>query len=90
MEIEAHSQQAGAPAQPLRTPNTYAKLATVDMPVLVLAADADLLAPPSMMRAWAVHLQNYEFATVPESGHSIAWEQPEVFNEKVLAFIARH
>jgi pimeloyl-ACP methyl ester carboxylesterase len=90
IEIEAHSQQAGAPAQPLRTPNTYAKLATVTMPVLVLAADADLLAPPSMMRAWAAHLKNYEFATVPESGHSIAWEQPEVFNEKVLAFIARH
>ena len=53
-------------------------------------ADADLLAPPSMMRVWAAHLKNYEFATVPESGHSIAWEQPQVFNEKVLAFIARH
>ena len=89
MEIEAHSRQAGAPAQPLRTPNTYAKLAGVTMPVLVLAADADLLAPPSMMRAWAAHLKNYEFATVPESGHSIAWEQPEIFNEKVLAFMAR-
>jgi hypothetical protein len=25
-----------------------------------------------------------------ESGHSIAWEQPEVSNEKVLDFIARH
>src|SRR5579872_5728871 len=45
-EIEAHSQQPGAPAQPLRTPNTYAKLANVTMSVLVLAADADLLAPP--------------------------------------------
>ena len=90
MEIETHSQQAGAQAQPLRTPNTYAKLATVTMPVLAIAADADLLAPPSMMRAWAAHLKNYEFATVPESGHSIAWEQPEVFDEKVLAFIARH
>ena len=43
-----------------------------------------------MMRAGAAHLKNYEFGTVPESGHSIAWEQPEVFNEKVLAFIARH
>jgi len=80
----------GAPAQPLRTPNTYAKLAAVTMPVLVLAADADLLAPPSMMRAWAAHLKNYEFGTVPESGHSIAWEQPEIFNEKVLAFMTRH
>jgi pimeloyl-ACP methyl ester carboxylesterase len=38
------------------------------LPVLVLVADADLLAPPSMMRARAAHLKNYEFATAPESG----------------------
>jgi pimeloyl-ACP methyl ester carboxylesterase len=43
-----------------------------------------------MMRAWARHLKNYEFATVPESGHSVAWEPPELFNEKVLGFIARN
>jgi pimeloyl-ACP methyl ester carboxylesterase len=90
MEIETHAHQSGALAQPLHTPNTYAKLAGVTMPVLVLAGDADLLAPPSMMRAWAAHLKNYEFATVPESGHSVAWEQPELFNEKVLAFITRN
>ena len=90
IEIEERAQQPGAPAQPLRTPNTFAKLAAVTMPKLILAADADLLAPPSLMRAWAAHLSDYEFATVAESGHSIAWEQPEVFNEKVLAFIAQH
>jgi pimeloyl-ACP methyl ester carboxylesterase len=90
MTIEEHTQQAGAPAQPLHTPNTYAKLAAVTMPTLVLAADADLLAPPSMMRAWAAHLSNYQFAMVPESGHSIAWEQPEIFDDTVLAFISRH
>lgn len=90
IEIEDHSQQPGAPAQPLRTPNTFAKLAAVTMPVLVMAADADLLAPPALMRAWAAHLAHAEFATVPDSGHSIAWEQPEIFNDKVLTFIARH
>lgn len=90
LDIEAHSQQPGAPAQPLRTPNTFAKLAVVTMPTLVVAGDADLLAPPALMRAWARHLTAYEFATVPESGHSVAWEQPEIFEEKVLAFITRH
>jgi pimeloyl-ACP methyl ester carboxylesterase len=90
MAIEEHSQQAGAPAQPLHTPNTYAKMATVTMPTLVLAADADLLAPPALMRVWAAHLSNYEFAIVPDAGHSIAWEQPEIFNDKVLEFIKRH
>jgi pimeloyl-ACP methyl ester carboxylesterase len=90
IEIDEHAQQPGAPSQPLRTPNIFAKLASITMPVLVMAADADLLAPPALMRAWAVHLKNYEWATVPDSGHAIAWEHPEAFNENVLAFVKRH
>jgi len=90
IEIDEHAQQPGARAQPLRTPNTFAKLASVTMPVLVMAADADLLAPPALMRTWAAHLKNYEWAIVPDSGHAIAWEHPDVFNENVLAFVKRH
>jgi len=90
MEIDEHARQPGAPAQPLRTPNTFAKLGSVTMPVLVMAADADLLAPPALMRAWAAHLKNYEWATVPDSGHAIAWEHPDIFNGHVLAFVKQH
>jgi pimeloyl-ACP methyl ester carboxylesterase len=90
IEIEERARQAGAPSQPLRTPNTFAKLAAVTMPVLVMAADADLLAPPALMRAWAAHLKNYEWASVPDSGHAISWEHPGVFNGNVLAFVRRH
>jgi pimeloyl-ACP methyl ester carboxylesterase len=90
IEIDEHAQQPGAPSQPLRTPNTFAKLSGVTMPVLVMAADADLLAPPALMRTWASHLKNYEWATVPDSGHAIAWEHPDVFNDNVLAFVKRH
>ena len=60
------------------------------MPTLVIAADADLLAPPALMHAWAEHLPHYEWAMVPDAGHSIAWEQPEMFNDKVLTFIKQH
>lgn len=90
IEMEEHAQQPGATAQPLRTPNTYAKLAAVTMPVLVMAADADLLAPPALMRTWAAHLKAHEWALVRESGHSIAWEQPDQFNDAVLAFVKQH
>jgi pimeloyl-ACP methyl ester carboxylesterase len=90
MEIDEHARQPGAPSQPLRTPNTFAKLAGITVPVLVMAADADLLAPPALMRAWAAHLKNYEWATVPDSGHAIAWEHPDIFNDNVLAFVKRH
>jgi pimeloyl-ACP methyl ester carboxylesterase len=26
----------------------------------------------------------------PESGHSVYWEEPDVFNRAVLTFIAKH
>jgi pimeloyl-ACP methyl ester carboxylesterase len=90
IEIDAHAQQPGAPSQPLRTPNTFAKLGALTMPVLVMAGDADLLAPPALMRAWSAHLKSYEWAMVPDSGHAIAWEHPDVFNEHILAFVKRH
>ena len=90
IEIDAHAPQQGAQTQPLRTPNTFAKLDALTMPVLVMAADADLLAPPALMRTWAAHLKNYEWAAVPDSGHAIAWEHPDAFNENVLVFVQRH
>ncbi len=89
-EIDEHSQQKGSPNQPLHTPNTFAKIETITAPTLIIAADADLLAPPALMRVWAVHMKNYEWASVPDAGHAITWEQPDVFNEKVLAFLKRH
>jgi pimeloyl-ACP methyl ester carboxylesterase len=90
IEIDEHSRQPGAPDQPLRTPNTFAKIATIPTPCLIIAADADLLAPPAMMRIWAAHVKNHEWAVVPDSGHAIAWEQPDLFNEKVLGFVSRY
>jgi pimeloyl-ACP methyl ester carboxylesterase len=90
IEIEEQSRQNEALSQPLRTPNTFAKIETIATPVLIIAADADLLAPPALMRIWATHLKKHEWAVVADSGHAIAWEQPETFNAKVLEFVGRH
>jgi pimeloyl-ACP methyl ester carboxylesterase len=89
-EIEEHSRQPGAPAQPLRAPNTFAKIAAIPTATLVIAADADLLAPPALMRIWAAHLKTYEWAVIQDAGHAMAWEQPGTFNDKVLEFVRRH
>ena len=89
-EIDENARQKGAPAQPLRTPNTFAKIEAIPTPVLILAADADLLAPPALMRIWAAHIKNRAWVTIADTGHAIAWEQPEIFNENVLKFIKRH
>lgn len=91
IEIDEHARQPGTAFQPpLRTPNTLAKIAVIAAPTLIIAADADLLAPPALMRLWATHLQNHEWAVIHDAGHAMAWEQPGAFNDVVLDFLRRH
>jgi pimeloyl-ACP methyl ester carboxylesterase len=91
IEIEKSSRQPDVEFQPtLRSPNTLAKIATIPTPTLVIAADADLLAPPALMRVWARQLRNYEWAVIHDAGHAMAWEQPGAFNDIVIDFIRRH
>jgi pimeloyl-ACP methyl ester carboxylesterase len=89
-EIEDHARRGGSPNQPLRTPNTFAKIATIPTPTLVIAANSDLLAPPALMAIWAAHVKTHEWAVVPDAGHAVSWERPEMFNQKVIDFIGRH
>jgi pimeloyl-ACP methyl ester carboxylesterase len=89
-EIEAHSKQAGALEPPLRTPNTDEKIASIATPILVVAGDVDLTTPSAAIRLWAKHLKAYDWLLVPEAGHAVAWEQPDAFNQAVLAFLRKH
>jgi pimeloyl-ACP methyl ester carboxylesterase len=91
IEIDEHSRQPGAAFQPpLRTPNTLVKISAIPTATLVIAADADLLAPPALMRIWAAHMTNHEWAVIHDAGHAMAWEQPGRFNDIVLDFLRRH
>jgi len=90
-EIEAHSRQPDAAVPPLRTPNTDEKIASISTPMLVIAGDVDLTTPSGAIRLWAKHLKMpYDWALIPEAGHSVAWEQPEAFNQTVLEFLRKH
>jgi pimeloyl-ACP methyl ester carboxylesterase len=68
----------------------WAAIETMTLPVLLIGGDSDLGVPPPMLRFFASHLKNAELVLVPEAGHSVYWEQPELFNRTVLGFIARH
>ena len=87
LEIEEHARQPDAPAQPLRSPNTFAKLAAMAVRTLVMAGDADLIAPPGLMWVWANHVKDARWVVVPAAGHSIAWEKPEIFNANLVRFL---
>jgi pimeloyl-ACP methyl ester carboxylesterase len=90
VDIEEHARQPGAPSQPLHTPNTFAKIETINAPTLVLVADADLYAPQALMRVWAGHIKHHDWVVIDDAGHSVAWEKPDEFNAAVLRFLRRH
>lgn len=86
--MEHAARQPEAPVQALRTPNTFAKVAAIALPTLILMGGADLLAPPALMKTWARHLPDPHFAEIGDAGHAINWERPDAFNRIVLDFLA--
>ena len=92
LALEKISRPEGTPppTQTFRNRLTFALLETIAMPTLLLTGDADLYSPPAVLRLFAARIKNAESVIVPEVGHSTYWEQPDVFNQKVLEFIGRH
>ena len=92
VELEHLSRPPGtpSPAQPMRNRITFSLLETMRVPTLLLTGDADMFAPPPVLRLFAARIKNAETVIVPEAGHSAYWEQPEIFNRAVLDFIGRH
>jgi pimeloyl-ACP methyl ester carboxylesterase len=90
IENERHSRIAGSAAQPLKNTITFAKLETITTPALLMTGDADMFAPPPVLKMFAQHMTHAETLVVPEAGHSTYWEQPDAFNRAVLNFIRKH
>ena len=67
----------------------WKSLSGLQMPVLVIGGDADLYAPPALLRVYAAHIPGATLVIVPEAGHSLYWEAPHVFNANLLSFWAK-
>jgi pimeloyl-ACP methyl ester carboxylesterase len=92
VELERMSRPDGPPAPQQPTDNrvTVSVLQSLKVPVLFITGDADLSAPPPLVRFVAGKIPNSESLIIPEAGHSAYWEQPEIFNRAVLEFIRKH
>jgi pimeloyl-ACP methyl ester carboxylesterase len=92
LELERQSRPEGTPppVQTFRNRLTFSLLETIAVPTLLMTGDADLYSPPSVLRLFATRIKKSESVVVPEVGHSTYWEQPEIFNQKVLEFIRKH
>jgi pimeloyl-ACP methyl ester carboxylesterase len=88
LEIE-RSGQPPAPLPPQGTRNrlTFERLEMITQPTLLITGGADLYAPPPVQQLLAERLPHAETLIIPEAGHSAYWEQPDIFNHTILAFV---
>ena len=58
-----------------------------NVPVLLLCGAEDTLTPPTEMEAMAAILPVAEFVVVPQAGHLVPLEAPEIFSSALLSFL---
>jgi len=75
--------------KPANTIN-WTRLAAMKVPTLVIGGEADLYVPPPILRLYASHIPSADVAIVPEAGHSLYWERPDLFNRALLDFFTKH
>ena len=89
IELNHKSETGKGARQKLVNVVTPEKLETLKVRTLLMTGAADMFTSPSIMRMIARHVPDNEVVIAPECGHSIYWEQPELFNRTVLGFIGR-
>jgi pimeloyl-ACP methyl ester carboxylesterase len=87
--LEQSARPQGAPAQqPYLNRVTFAALRGLRAPTLMIAGDADLIAPPPVMAKLAEQITHSRLTVFPACGHAASWEQPARFNTTVLDFLS--
>ncbi|MDB5653840.1 MAG: alpha/beta hydrolase fold protein [Tardiphaga sp.] len=62
----------------------------IQCPTMVLVAEDDILTPPYSSELIAAHIPHAELVRLPRGGHAVSRSEPEMFNQTVLGFLARH
>jgi len=92
IELEHMSRPPGPlmDTQPLRNRLTFTLLETVQTPVLIIRGGSDLASPAPLSKYFSDRVKTAETLVVPDAGHSVHWEEPEIFNKAVLDFIGKY
>ena len=88
--LEAQAITGKRHGQPPENRIDWAALARIRTPALIMGGNADLYSPPALLRAYASYIPDAELVILPEGGHSLYWEFPDLFNATVLEFWARN
>jgi 3-oxoadipate enol-lactonase len=77
----------GTPATPVSMEQV--KAASEQVPMLFVVGEEDALVSPRIIRVASETVSGAEYVVVQDSGHSVYFEQPEVFNHVVHGFLSR-
>ena len=64
-----------------------AQLGDLQVPTLFIVGKEDQIAPPAVIEAAAKMIPGARITKVPEAGHSVYFEKPDIFNFEVSRFI---
>ncbi len=67
-----------------------AELQRIACPTLIISAERDLVKGPRYGQIIHDEVADSEFIVIPEAGHAVVIEQPELVAERIIDFIDRH
>ena len=66
------------------------RLERIEAPVLLLGGDLDGVAPPGAQAETAGRIAGARYVQVPDCGHILPWEKPDVLRDEVVGFLRAH
>jgi pimeloyl-ACP methyl ester carboxylesterase len=66
------------------------RLPGIHIPTLVVVGEQDVATPVALARDMQQRIPGAELVMLKDAGHLSNIDQPEAFNQAVLAFLARH
>jgi pimeloyl-ACP methyl ester carboxylesterase len=73
----------------LHNPELPARLAAITVPTLVITAEEDHIIPRPHSEAYATSIASAELRVLPEIGHALYQEKPDVVADEVIAFLSQ-
>jgi pimeloyl-ACP methyl ester carboxylesterase len=72
----------------MHNPRLKRWLHRIDRPTLLLWGAEDGIVTPAYGEGWRAEIPGARLELIPEAGHFPHWEQPEIFVDKLAAFVA--
>ncbi len=86
--LQISSTNPPRPSATAQSPGPDAKqLGGITAPALFIVGEEDQMTPPQVVEAGARYVPGARVTSVPEAGHSVYFEKPEIFNFVVSNFI---